>query len=68
MLYPAINELIKDEGQCRYSLVIAVAKKARMISAETEANQEKLDEKPIKLAILSFSNEESTYKEISKNN
>ena len=36
MLYPSVTELIKGENKCRYSLVIAVAKRARDMAAEAE--------------------------------
>lgn len=63
MLYPSISDLISGENQCRYSLVIAVAKKARAISKQAEDNSEKLEKKPVKLAIEAFANKDSFYKE-----
>lgn len=39
------------EGRSRYSLVIAVAKRAREISNDAEMNGEILLEKPVNLAI-----------------
>lgn len=64
MLYPSVNELIKGENRCRYSLVLAVAKKARRIAEEADAKGEKLEEKPIKLAVQAFANGTSEYHEI----
>lgn len=50
MLYPSINKLLESTDS-RYSLVIAVAKRARQISDKAEQNHEVLNEKPVKLAI-----------------
>ncbi|MDF2686548.1 MAG: hypothetical protein K0S55_1730 [Clostridia bacterium] len=67
MLYPSINELISGKEQCRYSLVIAVAKKARAISKQAEDRGEKLEKKPVKLSIEAFAAGNSFYKEPDKN-
>ena len=40
MLRPAINDILKD-GQSYYSLVVAVAKRAREITEESEKEHEK---------------------------
>ena len=50
MLYPAVSELEKVT-RSRYALVIMTAKRARQISAEAEANDVELSDKPVKLAI-----------------
>ncbi len=50
MLYPAVSELEKVT-RSRYALVIMTAKRARQISAEAEANEIELSDKPVKLAI-----------------
>lgn len=63
MLYPSVNNLIKGEHRCRYSLVIAVAKQARYLSEKADENGEKLDEKPIKKAVMSFAEGKATYTE-----
>ncbi|MBO4392674.1 MAG: DNA-directed RNA polymerase subunit omega [Clostridia bacterium] len=63
MLYPSVNELIKGEHRCRYSLVIAVAKQARYLAEKAEENGEKLEEKPIKQAVISFEKGKATYSE-----
>ena len=63
MLYPSVNELIKGEHRCRYSLVIAVAKQARYLAEKAEENGEKLEEKPIKPAVISFEKGKATYSE-----
>ena len=68
MLYPSVTELIKGENKCRYSLVIAVAKRAREISEKiesTESREEKLGHrpKPVKLAVQSFADGEVDFRE-----
>ncbi len=50
MLYPPISELLTHIDS-RYLLVNAVAKRARQISEEAEANHVSLPEKPVTLAI-----------------
>ena len=50
MLRPAVNEILKD-GQSYYSLVIAVAKRARQIAQEAEEEHIVLTEKPVKIAV-----------------
>ena len=63
MLYPSVTELIKGENKCRYSLVIAVAKRARDMAAEAEEREEKLAHKPVKLAVESFADGEVDFRE-----
>lgn len=50
MLRPAVNEILKN-GQSYYSLVIAVAKRARQIAQEAEDEHIVLMEKPVKIAV-----------------
>lgn len=50
MLNPAIGELI-EKYESRYQLVLDVAKQAREIAEEAEANEEILLEKPVTIAI-----------------
>ena len=50
MLRPAVNQIITKNESC-YSLVIAVAKRARQISEELYNNGETLEEKPVKTAV-----------------
>lgn len=50
MLRPAVNQIISKNESC-YSLVIAVAKRAREISEELYANGDTLGEKPVKTAV-----------------
>ncbi|MBQ7014851.1 MAG: DNA-directed RNA polymerase subunit omega [Clostridia bacterium] len=66
MLYPSVTELIKGENKCRYSLVIAVAKRARDMAAEAEERDEKLVQKPVKLAVQSFADGEVDFRESKK--
>ena len=66
MLYPSVTELIKGENKCRYSLVIAVAKRARDMAAEAEDRKEKLVQKPVKLAVQSFADGEVDFREPKK--
>ena len=63
MLYPAVNELIKGEIKCRYSLCIAVATRARQIAEKAEENGVKLTEKPIKMAVNDFATGEARFYE-----
>ncbi|MDE6677945.1 MAG: DNA-directed RNA polymerase subunit omega [Ruminococcus sp.] len=50
MLRPAVNQIISKNESC-YSLVIAVAKRAREISDELYKNEQTLEEKPVKTAV-----------------
>jgi len=50
MLRPAVNQIISKNESC-YSLVIAVAKRAREISEELLKNEQTLEEKPVKTAV-----------------
>ncbi|MDD6278486.1 MAG: DNA-directed RNA polymerase subunit omega [Oscillospiraceae bacterium] len=50
MLRPAVNQIISKNESC-YSLVLAVAKRAREISSELYENNEILEEKPVKTAV-----------------
>lgn len=50
MLRPAVNQIISKNESC-YSLVIAVAKRAREISEELYKKNETLEEKPVKTAV-----------------
>ena len=63
MIYPAVSNLIKEEKQCRYSLVIAVAKEARTIAERANNNKERLSEKPIKMAVNAFADGKAVYSE-----
>ena len=50
---PSVPELLKP-GQSYYSLVVAVAKRAREIAQEADENGDILIEKPVKLAVDDF--------------
>lgn len=50
MLYPPVADLVEKVGS-RYQLVNVVARRARSIAAEAEANAEPLDEKPVSIAL-----------------
>ena len=50
MFNPDLRNVLKNNVS-RYSLVTAVAKRAREISEEAEANGEILDDKPVSLAL-----------------
>ncbi|MBR2283140.1 MAG: DNA-directed RNA polymerase subunit omega [Ruminococcus sp.] len=50
MLRPAVNQIISKNESC-YSLVIAVAKRAREIADELSEKGEPLEEKPVKTAV-----------------
>ena len=50
MLYPAMNKLTANVPN-RYLLVDVVARRARQIAQEAEDNGEKMDVKPVTLAI-----------------
>ncbi len=50
MLYPPVAELLKNINS-RYLLVNVVARRARVLAAEAEANGESLADKPVTLAI-----------------
>ena len=55
MLAPNDIEELKGENS-RYAVVVGVAKRARQIADETEANKEIIIEKPVSLAIQDFRN------------
>lgn len=49
-----IADLILTPEQSRYSLVIAIAKRARQIAEEAEANKVILDDKPVQMAVEEY--------------
>lgn len=55
MLKPSSN-IIKTPHKSIYSLVIAVAKRARQIAQDAEDNSQILIEKPVDLAVSDFIN------------
>lgn len=50
MLRPAVNQIISKNESC-YSLVIAVAKRAREITKELYDSGQTIEEKPVKTAV-----------------
>lgn len=65
MLYPSIGELVKGERKCRYSLVIAVAQRARELAEKSEETGEPLSGKPITMAVKSFAEGTCSFSELS---
>lgn len=61
MLYPPIAELVDKVGS-RYQLVNLVARRARVISADSEEKQEPLEKKAVSLAIDEVYNGKLTMK------
>ncbi len=59
MRRPSIDDMFSGK-QSRYSLVIAVAKRAREIAEEAEQNGIIITEKPVNLAIKDFKNHKYT--------
>ncbi|MDO5126081.1 MAG: DNA-directed RNA polymerase subunit omega [Ruminococcus sp.] len=57
MLRPAVVQILKN-NESYYSLVIAVAKRARDITDEACNNKIILDEKPVKTAVEEFASSE----------
>lgn len=53
MLRPAINQILKHD-ESPYSLVVAVAKRAREITEDAERDKKVLIEKPVKIAVEEF--------------
>lgn len=53
MLKPSADLILKPD-ESRYSLVVAVAKRAREIAGEAEAKGDVLIEKPVDLAVDEF--------------
>ena len=49
-----IADLILTPKQSRYSLVIAISKRARQISEEAEKNKVILDDKPVQMAVEEY--------------
>ena len=57
MLKPPEKPILKP-GESYYSLVMAVAKRAREITEEAEEHHEVLVEKPVQIAVEEFENGE----------
>lgn len=50
MLYPPVAELVEKTGS-RYQLVNLVARRARVLSSQSESHDIELDKKPVSAAI-----------------
>ncbi len=57
MLRPAVCQILKN-NESTYSLVIAVAKRAREITDDAFEDKKPLEEKPVKTAVDEFANNE----------
>lgn len=57
MLRPSSSQILKN-GENTYSLVIAVAKRARDILDEAYEKKEIIDQKPVRTAVEQFANGE----------
>lgn len=53
MLRPSVSELLK-KNESPYSLVVAVAKRARQIADDLYEHSEILEEKPVQTAVNEF--------------
>lgn len=53
MLRPAASEILKN-NESYYSLVVAVAKRAREITDDAFENKKVLDQRPVKIAVDEF--------------
>lgn len=53
MLKPSMSQILK-EGESYYSLVVAIAKRARQIADEAENSHTVIVEKPVQLAVEDF--------------
>jgi len=63
MLFPSLESLIKG-GRSRYSLVIAVARRAREIVEDAENKGVKLEDKPVNIAVHELSEGKYDFKEL----
>ena len=55
-----IADLILTPDQSRYSLVVAIAKRARQITQDSEKNRVVLEEKPVELAVREYTDHKFT--------
>lgn len=53
-----IADLVLTPDQSRYSLVVAIAKRAREITEEAEKERKVLEQKPVEQAVQEFVNHE----------
>lgn len=61
MLRPAMSEIL-DKNQDCYAFVVAVAKRARELADNAEAQHDILEGKPVKLSVDEFSSGKSKLK------
>lgn len=62
MLRPSINQ-IATKNESYYSVVLAVAKRAREIADDLCQNGQTLEEKPVKTAVEEFANRKYSFVE-----
>lgn len=62
MLRPSLNQ-IATKNESYYSVVLAVAKRAREIADELYNNDQILEEKPVKTAVEEFANRKYSFVE-----
>ncbi|MBQ5317592.1 MAG: DNA-directed RNA polymerase subunit omega [Oscillospiraceae bacterium] len=62
MLRPSLNQ-IATKNESYYSVVLAVAKRAREIADELYTNNEILEEKPVKTAVEEFASRKYSFVE-----
>ena len=60
MLRPSINQ-IATKNESYYSVVLAVAKRAREIADDLYSNNQTLEEKPVKTAVEEFANRKYSF-------
>lgn len=60
MLRPSINQ-IATKNESYYSVVLAVAKRAREIADDLYSNSQILEEKPVKTAVEEFANRKYSF-------
>ncbi len=65
MLRPAMSQILR-EGESYYAFVVAVARRAREIAEEAEAEGYPLVEKPVNLALNEFSSGKSKIRDLVK--
>jgi len=63
MLFPSLESLIKGH-RSRYSLVIAVARRAREIVEDAEAKGIRLEDKPVNIAVQELSEGKYDFREL----
>lgn len=63
MLFPSLESLTKGH-RSRYSLVIAVARRAREIVEDAEAKGVKLEDKPVNIAVRELADGKYDFNEL----